>query len=61
MILGNCYFLLGGLLALALLRGIGVTRLLKEWAGLDGKNLERLSPKWREAFFMGILSGGMFF
>lgn len=47
----------GGLLALALLRGITITRLLKEWTGVAGKNLDELAPEWREAFFLQLVSG----
>lgn len=47
----------GGLLALALLRGITITRLLKEWIGVAGNNLDELAPEWREAFFLQLVSG----
>ncbi|CDJ69553.1 patatin-like phospholipase domain-containing protein, putative [Eimeria necatrix] len=47
----------GALLALALLRGITITRLLKEWTGVAGKNLDELAPEWREAFFLQLVSG----
>ncbi|CDJ57632.1 patatin-like phospholipase domain-containing protein, putative [Eimeria maxima] len=47
----------GGLLALALLRGIQVVRLLREWAGIGGKNLDELAPDWKNAFFMQLVAG----
>ncbi|XP_026193403.1 uncharacterized protein LOC34624468 [Cyclospora cayetanensis] len=47
----------GGLLALALLRGITLSRLLKEWAGICGKSPKQLSSDWRESFFIQIISG----
>ncbi|CDI74488.1 patatin-like phospholipase domain-containing protein, putative [Eimeria praecox] len=49
--------LAGGLLALALLRGISVVRLLREWTGVGGRNLDELSPDWKASFFMQLASG----
>ena len=47
----------GGLLALALLRGFSVVRLLREWAGVGGKDSDGLAPGWRSSFFMQLIAG----
>lgn len=53
----NVFSFAGGLLSLALLRGITLTHLLKEWAGVCGRNLDELTPEWKESFFMQIIAG----
>ncbi|KAL8424308.1 hypothetical protein Efla_002926 [Eimeria flavescens] len=60
--LAGCFDLIvgtgaGGLVALSLLKGSSLSDMLKQWVGVGGPILTRLSSKWRQSLFARIAAG----